>query len=278
MKQLLEAGVHFGHQVQRWNPKMAPYIYSERNDIHIINLQKAMKGLKEAYSFAQEIAKSRKIVLFVGTKKQIQTVVTEEAIRCSMPYVTQRWLGGTLTNFETIKKSIHRLREIKQMEERGVFEKLPKKEVASLKKEMERLETLLDGVKEMKAIPGALFVVDTKKEKIAILEAQRLGIPIIGIVDTNGDPDEVDYCIPGNDDAIRSVKLIASVIADGIMEGRRLAEKLAPEEETEEISEEEEVKIPLLLEEDEELLPQFYEEIDKETIEETIKEKEKMEK
>lgn len=277
MKQLLEAGVHFGHQVQRWNPKMAPYIYSERNDIHIINLQKAMRELKKAYSFAQEITKSRKIILFVGTKKQIQTVVTEEAIRCNMPYVTQRWLGGTLTNFETIKKSINRLREIKQMEERGIFEKLPKKEVASLKKEMTRLETLLGGVKEMKTIPGSLFIVDTKKERTAILEAQRLGIPIIGIVDTNGDPDEVDYCIPGNDDAVRSVKLIASVIADGIIEGRKLAEKLGTEEETEEISEEQEVKIPLLLEEDEEFLPQFYEEIDKEVIEETIKEKEEIE-
>jgi len=271
MKQLLEAGVHFGHQTQRWNPKMAPYIFSERNDIHIINLQKAMKGLKEAYSFVQETAKSRKPILFVATKKQVQSVVTEEARRCEMPYVTQRWLGGTLTNFETIKKSVNKLHEIKRMEERGVFEKLPKKEVASLKKELDRLETLLGGVKEMKTIPGALFIVDTKKERTAILEAQRLNIPIVGIVDTNGDPDEVDYCIPGNDDAIRSVKLIASVIADGIMEGKKLAEKLATKEEIEETIEEE--KIPILLEEDEEFLPQFYEEIDKKTIEETIKEK-----
>lgn len=271
MKQLLEAGVHFGHQTQRWNPKMAPYIFSERNDIHIINLQKAMKGLKEAYSFVQETAKSRKPILFVATKKQVQSVVTEEARRCEMPYVTQRWLGGTLTNFETIKKSVNKLHEIKRMEERGVFEKLPKKEVASLKKELDRLETLLGGVKEMKTIPGALFIVDTKKERTAILEAQRLNIPIVGIVDTNGDPDEVDYCIPGNDDAIRSVKLIASVIADGIMEGKKLAEKLATKEEIEETIEEK--KIPILLEEDEEFLPQFYEEIDKKTIEETIKEK-----
>lgn len=275
MKQLLEAGVHFGHQVQRWNPKMAPYIFSERNDIHIINLQKAMKGLKDAYSFVQETAKLRKSILFVGTKKQIQSVITEEAIRCGMPYVTQRWLGGTLTNFETIKKSVNRLREIKRMEEGGVFEKLPKKEVSALKKELDRLENLLGGVKEMKSLPGALFIVDTRKERIPILEAQRLGIPIVGLVDTNGDPDEVDYCIPGNDDAIRSVKLIASVIADGIMEGKKIAEKLPTPKSPEEV--EEEIKISLQLEEDEELLPQFYEEIDKETIEETIKEKEEIE-
>jgi len=276
MKQLLEAGVHFGHQTQRWNPKMAPYIFAERNDIHIINLQKAMKGLKNAYTFVQETAKLRKPILFVATKKQIQSVVAEEARRCEMPYVTHRWLGGTLTNFETIKKNVNRLHEIKRMEERGVFEKLPKKEVASLKKELDKLETLLGGVKEMKGIPGALFIVDTRKERIAILEAQRLGIPIIGIVDTNGDPDEIDYCIPGNDDAIRSVKLITSVIADGVIEGKKLAEKLGTKEETEEISEEEE-KIPLLLEPDEEFLPQFYEEVDKETIKRTIKEKEEFE-
>lgn len=274
MKQLLEAGVHFGHQVQRWNPKMAPYIFSERNDIHIINLQKAMKGLKDAYSFVRETAKSRKSILFVATKKQVQSVVVEEAIRCGMPYVTQRWLGGTLTNFETIKKSVHRLREIKNMEEKGIFEKLPKKEVSVLKKEMDRLQNLLGGVKEMKSLPGALFIVDTKKERIAILEAQRLNIPIVGLVDTNGDPDEVDYCIPGNDDAIRSVKLIASVIADGILEGKKIAERLPTQEVPEES--EEEIEIPLQLEEDEELLPQFYEEIDKETIEETIKEKEEI--
>ncbi|MEW6620119.1 MAG: 30S ribosomal protein S2 [bacterium] len=275
MKQLLEAGVHFGHQTQRWNPKMAPYIFSERNDIHIINLQKAMKGLKEAYSFVQETAKTKKPVLFVGTKKQIQTVVMEEAIRCQMPYVTQRWLGGTLTNFETVKKSIKRLNEIKKMEEGGVFEKLPKKEVALLKKEMNRLEILLGGIKEIKTLPGALFIVDTKKEKIAILEARRLNIPIVGVVDTNGDPDEVDYCIPGNDDAIRSVKLIASVIADGIMEGKRLADKLPVEEEAAQVEEEEE-KIFLKLEEEEELLPQFYEELDKGIMEETLKEKEEI--
>lgn len=275
MKQLLEAGVHFGHQVQRWNPKMAPYIFSERNDIHIINLQKAMKGLKDAYSFVREMAKSRKSILFVATKKQVQSVVAEEAIRCGMPYVTQRWLGGTLTNFETIKKSVHRLREIKNMEEKGIFEKLPKKEVSALKKEMDRLQNLLGGVKEMKGLPGALFIVDTKKERIAILEAQRLNIPLIGLVDTNGDPDEVDYCIPGNDDAIRSVKLIASVIADGILEGKKIAERLPTQEVSKES--EEEIEIPLLLEEDEELLPQFYDEIDKETIEETIKEKEEIE-
>jgi len=274
MKQLLEAGVHFGHQTQRWNPKMAPYIFSERNDIHIINLQKAMKGLKDAYSFVQETTKSRNLVLFVGTKKQIQTVVTEEAIRCEMPYVTQRWLGGTLTNFETIRKSINRLHEIKRMEEKEVFEKLPKKEVAKLKKEMDRLENLLGGVKEMKTLPGALFVVDTKKERIAVQEAKKLGIPIVGIVDTNGDPDEVDYCIPGNDDAIRAVKLITSVIADGIIEGKKLAEKL-PFEEGKEVPEIEE-KVSLQLEEDEELLPQFYDEIDEETIVEKIKEKEEI--
>jgi len=274
MKQLLEAGVHFGHQTQRWNPKMAPYIFSERNDIHIINLQKALKGLKEAYNFVHEIAKSKGIILFVGTKKQIQTVITEEAIRCEMPYVTKRWLGGTLTNFKTIRKSVNRLNEIKRMEEKQIFEKLPKKEVAALKKEMDRLENLLGGIKNMKELPGALFIVDTKKEKIAILEAQKLGIPIVGIVDTNGDPDEVDYCIPGNDDAIRAVKLIASVIADGIIEGKKLIEKLPCEGEPEEILEETEEKINLMLEKDEELLPQFYEEIDEETIEKSLKEKE----
>lgn len=273
MKQLLEAGVHFGHQTQRWNPKMAPYIFSERNDIHIINLQKAMKGLKDAYSFVQEITKSKKMILFVGTKKQIQTVVAEEAIRCEMPYVNQRWLGGTLTNFETIKKSVGRLREIERMEKGGVFEKLPKKEVASLKKEMDRLENLLGGVKEMKELPGALFIIDTKKEKIAILEATKLGIPIVAIVDTNGDPDEIDYCIPGNDDAIRAVKLIASVIADGTIEGKNLVDKLPDEKEAEQMQEEEKEKISLILEEDEELLPQFYEEVDKETIKEKLKEK-----
>lgn len=273
MKQLLEAGVHFGHQTQRWNPKMAPYIFSERNDIHIINLQKAMKGLKDAYSFVQEITKSKKMILFVGTKKQIQTVIAEEAIRCEMPYVNQRWLGGTLTNFETIKKSVNRLREIERMEKGGIFEKLPKKEVASLKKEMDRLENLLGGVKEMKELPGALFIIDTKKEKIAILEATKLGIPIVAIVDTNGDPDEIDYCIPGNDDAIRAVKLIASVIADGTIEGKNLVDTLPGEKEAEQIQEEEKEKISLILEEDEELLPQFYEEIDKETIKEKLKEK-----
>lgn len=277
MKQLLEAGVHFGHQTQRWNPKMAPYIFSERNDIHIINLQKAMKGLKDAYSFVQEITKSKRMILFVGTKKQIQTVVAEEAIRCEMPYVNQRWLGGTLTNFETIKKSVNRLREVERMEKGGVFEKLPKKEVASLKKEMDRLENLLGGVKEMKELPGALFIVDTKKEKIAILEATKLGIPIVAIVDTNGDPDEIDYCIPGNDDAIRAVKLITSVIADGTIEGKNLVDKLPGDKEAEEMPEEEKEKISLILEEDEELLPQFYEELDKETIEEKLKEKEEFE-
>ncbi|MDI6735675.1 MAG: 30S ribosomal protein S2 [bacterium] len=281
MKQLLEAGVHFGHQTQRWNPKMAPYIFSERNDIHIINLQKAMKGLKDAYSFIQETAKSNKVILFVGTKKQIQTVVKEEAIRCEMPYVTQRWLGGTLTNFETIKKSIKRLNEIKRMEEKGIFEKLPKKEVASLRKEMDKLETLLGGIKQMKELPGAIFVVDTKKERIAILEGKKLNIPIVGIVDTNGDPEEVNYCIPGNDDAIRSVKLLASVIADGIIEGKRFSDKSQLEasqlkEKHEEI-EEEEIIPSLVIEDEEELLPQFYEEINKEVIEKNLKEKEEIE-
>lgn len=281
MKQLLEAGVHFGHQTQRWNPKMAPYIFSERNDIHIINLQKAMKGLKDAYSFIQEMAKSNKVILFVGTKKQIQTVVKEEAIRCEMPYVTQRWLGGTLTNFETIKKSIKRLHEIKRMEEKGIFEKLPKKEVASLKKEMDKLETLLGGIKQMKELPGAMFIVDTKKERIAILEGKKLNIPIVGIVDTNGDPEEVDYCIPGNDDAIRSVKLLASVIADGIIEGKRFLDKSQLEasqlkEKHEEI-EDEEIIPSLVIEDEEELLPQFYEDIDKEVIAKNLKEKEDIE-
>jgi small subunit ribosomal protein S2 len=220
------------------------------------------------------------MILFVGTKKQIQTVVKEEAIRCEMPYITQRWQGGTLTNFETIKKSIKRLNEIKRMEEKEIFEKLPKKEVASLKKELDKLENLLGGIKQMKELPGAIFVVDTKKEKTAILESKRLNIPIVGIVDTNGDPNEVDYCIPGNDDAIRSVKLLTSVIADGIIEGKRFLDKSQLEETQlkEKLEEEKEEIIPsLLIEDEEELLPQFYEEIDKEILEENLKEKEEIE-
>jgi small subunit ribosomal protein S2 len=222
IKQLLEAGVHFGHQTQRWNPKMAPYIFSERNDIHIIDLQKAMKGLRQAYSFVRDVVAGGKIILFVGTKRQIQNVVTEESDRCEMFCVNQRWLGGTLTNFNTVKKSIKRLKDLEKMEEEGKFERLPKKEVVLLKKKQAKLDKLLGGIKDMEELPGALFVVDTRKERIAILEARKLKVPIVAIVDTNSDPEEVDFCIPGNDDAIRAVKLISSVVADGVLEGKRL--------------------------------------------------------
>ena len=228
MKQLLEAGVHFGHQTRRWNPKMAEYIFTERNGIYIIDLQKTVKKLEEAYMFIREIAAEGGEVLFVGTKKQAQDSVKEEAIRCGMPFVNARWLGGMLTNFNTIQKRIKRLAQLKAMEADGTFDLLPKKEVAKLALEIEKLEKFMGGITEMKKQPAAMFIVDPRKEKIAVLEAKKLGIPIVAIVDTNCDPDEVDYVIPGNDDAIRAVKLIAGAMADAVIEGRQ-GEQSAPE-------------------------------------------------
>ncbi|RQD67806.1 MAG: 30S ribosomal protein S2 [Tindallia sp. MSAO_Bac2] len=221
MKQLLEAGVHFGHQTRRWNPKMAKFIFTERNGIYIIDLQKTVKKVDEAYRIIKEIAEENGNILFVGTKKQAQESIEEEAKRCGMYFVNQRWLGGMLTNYQTIRKRIQRLRELEKMQEDGTFDLLPKKEVIQLKHEMERLEKFLGGIKDMKEMPKALFVVDPRKERIAILEAKKLGIPVIAIVDTNCDPDEVDYVIPGNDDAIRAVKLLASTMADAVLEGRQ---------------------------------------------------------
>jgi small subunit ribosomal protein S2 len=221
MKQLLEAGVHFGHQTRRWNPKMAEYIFTERNGIYIIDLQKTVKKVEEAYYFIREVAMNGDDVLFVGTKKQAQDSIKEEAERSSQYFVNARWLGGMLTNFKTIRKRIDRLHQLNTMETNGLFEVLPKKEVIKLKGEMEKLEKYLGGIKNMKKIPGAMFIVDPRKERIAILEARKLGIPVVAIVDTNCDPDEVDYVIPGNDDAIRAVKLIAAKIADAIIEGRQ---------------------------------------------------------
>src|SRR5699024_2849724 len=214
MKQLLEAGVHFGHQTRRWNPKMKKYIFTERNGIYIIDLQKTVKKVEEAYNFVKEVAENDGTVLFVGTKKQAQESVRDEAIRSGMFYVNQRWLGGTLTNFETIRKRINRLKDIEKMEEDGTFEVLPKKEVVGLLKEKDRLVKFLGGIKEMKKIPDALFIIDPRKERIAVAEAHKLNIPIVGIVDTNCDPDEIDYVIPANDDAIRAVKLLTGKMAD----------------------------------------------------------------
>ena len=233
MKQLLEAGVHFGHQTRRWNPKMAPYIFTERNGIYIIDLQKTVKKIEEAYEAMKEIAAEGKPVLFVGTKKQAQQAVRDEAERCGQYFVSERWLGGMLTNHKTISKRIARLYEIEKMEEDGTFEKLAKKEVIKLRAEAEKLEKFLGGIKEMKGMPGAIFVVDPKKERIAVKEARILGIPIIGIVDTNCDPDDVDYVIPANDDAIRAVKLITSRMADAVIEANQ-GESFAPAEEAEE--------------------------------------------
>ena len=220
MKQLLEAGVHFGHQTRRWDPRMAEYIFQARNGIHIIDLQKTSKKLDEAYSFVKEQAEEGKTILFVGTKKQAQECVKEAAERCGMYYVDQRWLGGMLTNFKTIRTRVERLKELEKMQEDGTFEVLPKKEVIVLKKEMEKLEKNLGGIKEMEKLPGVLFVVDPKAEHNAVAEAKILGIPVFGIVDTNCDPDEVDYVIPANDDAIRAVKLIVAAMADAICEAK----------------------------------------------------------
>ncbi|WXJ94684.1 30S ribosomal protein S2 [Neomoorella carbonis] len=219
MKQLLEAGVHFGHQTRRWNPKMAPYIFTERNGIYIIDLQRTVKKIEEAYNFVRDLARDGGKILFVGTKKQAQEAVKEEAERCGMFYVNVRWLGGTLTNFQTIRRRIERLKELERMEEEGTFEVLPKKEVARLRGEKEKLERYLGGIKEMKNLPDALFIIDPRKERIAVAEGRRLGIPIVAIVDTNCDPDEIDYVIPGNDDAIRAVRLLTSKMADAVLEG-----------------------------------------------------------
>ncbi len=256
MKQLLEAGVHFGHQTRRWEPKMAEYIFQARNGIHIIDLQKTSKKLDEAYAFLKEQAEQGKTVLFVGTKKQAQECVKEAAEKCGMYYVDQRWLGGTLTNFQTIKKVLARLAELEEMEANGTFEVLPKKEVILLKKEKEKLEKNLGGIKNMTEIPGVMFIVDPKKERIGILEARKLGIPVIGLVDTNCNPEDVDYVIPGNDDAIRAVKLIVDCMANAVIEGRQgesmetveetmteeMVEEVEPTDMEEVVEEQEEVK------------------------------------
>ena len=221
MKQLLEAGVHFGHQTRRWNPKMAPYIYTERNGIYIIDLQKTVKKLEEAYAFVRDLSANGGNVLFVGTKKQAQDAIKEEATRCGGYYVNARWLGGMLTNFRTMRTRIDRLAQLRKMEEDGTFAMLPKKEVIKHQAEIEKLEKYLGGVKEMKKLPAALFIVDPRKERNAIAEARKLNIPIVAIVDTNCDPDEIDYVIPGNDDAIRAIRLIASAMASATIEGRQ---------------------------------------------------------
>lgn len=221
MKQLLEAGVHFGHQTRRWNPKMAPYIFTERNGIYIIDLQKTVRKLEEAYMFIRDLSANGQEVLFVGTKKQAQDSIREEAQRCGMPYVNARWLGGMLTNFNTIQRRIKRLAQLKAFQADGTFDKLPKKEVIKKVLEIEKLEKFMGGITEMRRQPAAMFIVDPRKERIAVAEAKKLGIPIIAIVDTNCDPDEIDYVIPGNDDAIRAVKLISAAMSDGIIEGKQ---------------------------------------------------------
>ena len=231
MKQLLEAGVHFGHQTRRWNPKMAEDIFTERNGIYIIDLQKTVKKVEEAYMFVRDVAEAGDSVLFVGTKKQAQESIKEEAERVGMYYVNSRWLGGMLTNFATIKTRIERLAQLRKMEEDGTFNLLPKKEVVKLNLEIEKLEKYLGGIKEMKKLPGALFIVDPRKERNAVAEARKLHIPIVAIVDTNCDPDEIDYVIPGNDDAIRAVKLIAGIMANAILEGKQGEQFDAPAKE-----------------------------------------------
>ena len=239
MKQLLEAGVHFGHQTRRWNPKMAQYIFTERNGIHIIDLQKTVKKVNEAYLFARDIVADGGEILFVGTKKQAQSSIKEEAERCGMPFVNARWLGGMLTNFTTIRKRIGRLAQLRKMEADGTFDMLPKKEVIGLQGEIDKLEKFLGGIKEMHKIPGAIFIVDPRKERIAVAEAKKLNIPIIAIVDTNCDPDEVDAVIPGNDDAIRAVKLISEVIANAVIEARQGEQGSAAQDEVaEDVAEE----------------------------------------
>ena len=241
MKQLLEAGVHFGHQTRRWDPRMAPYIFTARNGIYIIDLQKTAKKIDEAYAVLKSIVDEGKTVIFVGTKKQAQECVKEEAERCGMYYVNQRWLGGMLTNFKTIRARVNRLKELEAMEQDGTFDVLPKKEVIVLKKEMEKLQTNLGGIKDMTEIPGAMFVVDPKKERIAILEARKLGIPVIGLVDTNCNPEDVDYVIPGNDDAIRAIKLIIEAMANAVIESKQ-GESMVKESENDEETTMEEIE------------------------------------
>jgi small subunit ribosomal protein S2 len=221
MKQLLEAGVHFGHQTRRWNPKMAPYIFTDRNGIYIIDLQKTVQKVEEAYNFVRETVANGGTVMFVGTKKQAQEAVKEEAERCGMYFVNQRWLGGMMTNFQTIRRRVDRLKELERMEEEGTMANLPKKEVAGLLNEKEKLEKFLGGIKDMKRLPDALFIIDPRKERIAVAEARKLNIPIVAIVDTNCDPDEIDYVIPGNDDAIRAVKLLTNKMAEACLEGKQ---------------------------------------------------------
>jgi len=242
MKSLLESGVHFGHQTKRWDPRMKKYIFAERNGIHIIDLQKTIVSIKEAYDLIREQVKAGKSVLFVGTKKQAQQAIEREAQRCGMFYVSNRWLGGMLTNFSTIKKSIHRLKKIEKMEIDGTFESLTKKEVSRLNKERQRLEKNLGGIKDMKELPGAIFIIDTRKEAIAVAEAKRMGIPIVSVVDTNCDPTDIDYPIPGNDDAIRAISLVTKVVADAVIDadneiGMQIIETLQDEDETEQTQE-----------------------------------------
>ena len=251
MKQLLEAGVHFGHQTRRWDPKMAEYIFQARNGIHIIDLQKTSKKLDEAYAFMKEQVEEGKTVLFVGTKKQAQECMKEAALKCGMFYVDQRWLGGMLTNFDTIKTRIKRLKDLETMQEDGTFDVLPKKEVILLKKEMDKLERNLGGIKDMEELPGVIFLIDPKKERIAILEAKKLDIPVVGLVDTNCNPEELDYAIPGNDDAIRAVKLIADVMANAVIEGKQ-GESFEPEMEEQVVNEEEATSIEEVVENAEE--------------------------
>jgi len=234
MKQLLESGVHFGHQTRRWNPKMRPYIFTERNGIYIIDLQKTVRLMDTAYNFVRDIALQGETILFVGTKKQAQESIQDEALRCEMPFVNQRWLGGMLTNFTTIRKRIDRLIELERMEEDGLFELLPKKEVIQLNHEKEKLVKFLGGIRHMRDIPAAIFIVDPRKEKIAVAEARKLEIPIVAIVDTNCDPDEVDYIIPGNDDAIRAVRLITSKMAEAVLEGKQGKQMAAEKEQVQE--------------------------------------------
>ncbi|MBC7332198.1 MAG: 30S ribosomal protein S2 [Synergistetes bacterium] len=265
MKQLLEAGVHFGHQTKRWNPKMKEYIFTERNGIYIIDLQKTLKKIEEAYNFVKEQVMNGGTVLFVGTKRQAQDVVKSEAERCEMFYVNQRWLGGLLTNFRTIKKRIERLKELERMEEEGMFDVLPKKEVVRLQREKGKLERYLGGIKGMTDLPDVLFVIDSRKEKIAVLEANKLEIPVVAIVDTNCDPDPIDFPIPANDDAIRSIKLITSIIADAVLEGKQ-GVQMREVSESEEAQEEEEINMK------EELLEKYADVFDE--LEEDIEEEE----
>lgn len=241
IKTLLEAGVHFGHQTERWNPKMAKFIFGERNGIYIIDLEKTLACLERALKFIEEVTSEGKSVLFVGTKKQAQISIEENAVNCGMPYVNQRWLGGMLTNFETVRKSVSKIEKIEQMEQDGTYEFLTKKEISSLKKEKEKLDKNLRGVRELRRLPGAVFIIDPKREEIALHEAVKLGIPVIALIDTNGDPDNIDYPVPGNDDAIRSIKFFCEIIAETIRKGRSEYEKLA-EAEAEVKKEEEEKK------------------------------------